>query len=112
MSGVPSRLKSAIAGTPRVVELVQRLHAEAGGYLFGTRDPRLQIFVRHVLEPDFAGSTDVQSKRAERTEFGLGHRVADAAGIVEKRPEDVGVEHELDGIPVACDQPGPRPRNR
>ena len=80
-------------------------------HLFGLRDSRLQILVRDVLEPHFAGSADVQRKRTVRAVLGLGNGIADAAGVVQEGTEDVGIEHELDGVPLARSQAGVRPRN-
>jgi hypothetical protein len=68
--------------------------------------------VGDVLEPDFSSAADVQRERAVRAVLRLGNGIADACGIVQEGTEDVGIEHQLDGVPLSRPQAGVRPRNR
>ena len=99
-------------GPPRVVELVERLHAEPARDLLRLRDSRLEILERHVLEPDLACAAGVERDGAEAAELVVGDAAAQAAGVVEKRAQDVGIEDELDVVPLARLQAGDRPGDR
>ena len=61
----------------------------------------MQVLVGDLAEPHLAGAAGIEPDRPELAELGVGHAVADAAGVVQEGAHDVGVERHFDGVPLA-----------
>src|SRR6185312_16137375 len=71
--------------------------AEAGRSLFERSRLQPEIFVLEIAEAHFSGAADIEREGA----VSLICNAAGLAAIVEDCADDVGVEHELNFIPVA-----------
>ena len=96
------------ARSPRVVEVAEPLHPEVARHFL--RRPHLngQVLVRDVLESHLSASTGIQRNRAEIARVGIGDAAAAFAAVVQQGPDDIGIEIDLDRVPLSGLQAGIR----
>ena len=93
---------------PAEIEVAEPLHAEAAGDLLLRARSQREILERDVLEPHFRGATHIQRDRPIPPGVVIGNPAR--AGVVDKRPDDVGVEEDLQIVPLSRVEPGVRRR--
>ena len=93
-------------GRPCVIEVAEALPLESAGRFFRRFHLRREISYRDFLEPDFAGAADIQRDRAEAFRPVAGPAAGDAGAAtaagahrVERRPQDLGIDDDLDRVP-------------
>ena len=85
---------------PRVVEIAQLLLAEPVRDLLDRTLLDREILVADLLEPHLAGAADEQREGAETSRLVVRHAARGRTAVIDERAYEIGVEQDLDRVPL------------